>query len=1319
MKSICVHCKNSFDVDDGSNGLNVECPFCGKEIVLEGVKNCKHCNQEIPASATKCMHCEKSQVSIGIRKPGERIASAEAAPAPVEKPVHSGRKIGVLKPGERSSLPPEPVVMEEIPLKEPSPPAVEAPAPAVAAEPEVPVQKPQKIALNLPGKAAAPAPASESAPEPAPAPAAGNVPKISLKMPGAPAAASAPAAPASAPVSAAGGLKLNLPGKAPGATPAAGGLKLNLPGKTPGAAPAAGGLNLNLPGKAPGAAPAGSAPAPAGGAPKLNLKAPGAAPAVSAPAPTSTPSAAPAINLPKMKPVAPAPAVSAPAPVPKAPNAPKKAVAVQTSVPLPLPVVPKEPEKVEVTQENPEPEKAEKPKIDWGKKIRVAIFILATLIILAVLAGGGYFVYNILTSGADAQLKKGQELFAAGKKAEACAMLERSARQGNAQAAYLLAGYYERGEGVEKNAATALDWYKAAAENGNADAQYMMAQRYEKGEGVDADPVKAREFYKKASEQKHAKASLELARCYEYGIGGNKNIKEGIPLRIAAAESGDPESLYVAAKYRLEGNQTDYNPEQALKDFISAGEKGYTLGYIFAGLYYRGDGNEAKAKELFDLAFKAVTEKKDSPVRSDILAVAWCYGAGLGCPRNTNQAAALLKPLWAKDDAEALYLDYVFFGASSNAKEKQRASEHLKKSADLGYAPAQYSYAKRVGRSAERYLDDAIAQGNVEAYALRAEWELKTNPEKAKELANYAAARNDGDALKIMGDIHLNGLAGVPANKKEALSYYSKGASSHKKAASSAALQTLSKDKEFASEMFKVQEEKAAQGDMEAKKMLAWYYQTGTGVEKNIKRAVELYKETKNYAELVKIFNQNQETADILDFLSKSAEGGNPELQYMLARIYLEGKFVKADPNAALKWYEKAAASGNMEAMYQVGMMKSPLNTAVELYGAMPPAAAAIKKDGKAAAEWFKKAAQKGHLDAQYRYALAVLAGHDPSVKNRAAEAQEWMKKAAMRNHAPALFRGVMLALTQKKNLTPAEKAMAKAALLRAANSNYPPAMFAYGEVLRCSGQMAEANKWYLKAAKMKYVPAIIAAGKVNEYKADILAAARLGYVPAIAEEGNILLAEGKRLPGKQRTAKYAQAQAKYNQAMKMKYLCAGNNLGCILVEQNQRQYTKAMGYFVEARKNGSLRASYNLAYCYFLQGRNFTLSLQSLETVLRGKPDFKVSPVMERNLKMIVAADKKSRELEAEEKNIIKQSRVVRSGRVFIDYPNAKIKGRHNVIKQELDKCRKERRVAMQALNKSFKWMWSADFRDGFFQAPANLKYPWKPAGNPAIIAK
>ena len=105
--------------------------------------------------------------------------------------------------------------------------------------------------------------------------------------------------------------------------------------------------------------------------------------------------------------------------------------------------------------------------------------------------------------------------------------------------------------------------------------------------------------------------------------------------------------------------------------------------------------------------------------------------------------------------------------------------------------------------------------------------------------------------------------------------------------------------------------------------------------------------------------------------------------------------------------------------------------------------------------------------------------------------------------------------------------------------------------------------------------------------------------------------------------------------------------------------------------------------------------------------------------LKTIISTEQKVKSLAAEEKQIITKSRVMRAGRVYIEYPNAKVKERHNTIKRELEKCRKERRVALQALKTSFKWMWSTDFRDGFFQAPAILKYPWKPAGDPAVIAK
>ena len=147
MISICVHCKASFELEDDFNGQSFDCPVCGKTVVAEPIKNCKYCNMEIPQSATKCIHCEKSQISIGIRqsgrisstpeeektqetpkadrpkigirKPGERSVSAEESANKPAEPVKTTRKIGVLKPGERSTLPPEPEQTIEVPASTP------------------------------------------------------------------------------------------------------------------------------------------------------------------------------------------------------------------------------------------------------------------------------------------------------------------------------------------------------------------------------------------------------------------------------------------------------------------------------------------------------------------------------------------------------------------------------------------------------------------------------------------------------------------------------------------------------------------------------------------------------------------------------------------------------------------------------------------------------------------------------------------------------------------------------------------------------------------------------------------------------------------------------------------------------------------------------------------------------------------------------------------------------------------------------------------------------------------------------------------------
>ena len=238
MISICVHCKASFELEDDFNGQSFDCPVCGKTVVAEPIKNCKYCNMEIPQSATKCIHCEKSQISIGIRqsgrisstpeeektqetpkadrpkigirKPGERSVSAEESANKPAEPVKTTRKIGVLKPGERSTLPPEPEqtievpastpetvekeIPDEIQLKAPGAPMNENHAPAAApVEEEIP-QKPQKIALKLPGT-------SSTTPQPAAPAVEGGAPKLTL--------------PGKAPTVGGGAPKLNLPGKAP------------------------------------------------------------------------------------------------------------------------------------------------------------------------------------------------------------------------------------------------------------------------------------------------------------------------------------------------------------------------------------------------------------------------------------------------------------------------------------------------------------------------------------------------------------------------------------------------------------------------------------------------------------------------------------------------------------------------------------------------------------------------------------------------------------------------------------------------------------------------------------------------------------------------------------------------------------------------------------------------------------------------------------------------------------------------------------------------------------------------------------------------
>jgi TPR repeat protein len=61
---------------------------------------------------------------------------------------------------------------------------------------------------------------------------------------------------------------------------------------------------------------------------------------------------------------------------------------------------------------------------------------------------------------------------------------------------------YEKGQGVPKDDAEAVKWYRKAAEQGNAGAQDKLGAMYADGRGVPKDDAEAVRWHRMAAEQR-------------------------------------------------------------------------------------------------------------------------------------------------------------------------------------------------------------------------------------------------------------------------------------------------------------------------------------------------------------------------------------------------------------------------------------------------------------------------------------------------------------------------------------------------------------------------------------------------------------------------------------------------------------------------------------------------------------------------------------------------------------------------------------------------------------------------------------------------
>ncbi len=117
----------------------------------------------------------------------------------------------------------------------------------------------------------------------------------------------------------------------------------------------------------------------------------------------------------------------------------------------------------------------------------------------------------------------------------------------------------------------------------------------------------------------------------------------------------------------------------------------------------------------------------------------------------------------------------------------------------------------------------------------------------------------------------------------------------------------------------------AQKGEAESQLCLAYCYEKGDGVKKDLQKAVFWY--------------------------TKAAEQGEAMAQTDIAEFYRTGYGVKEDLQKAFYWYSKAAVNGNTEAQFYLGYFYAE--------------GMAVTKDMKKARYWMQKAADLGDEEAK------------------------------------------------------------------------------------------------------------------------------------------------------------------------------------------------------------------------------------------------------------------------------------------------------------------------------------------------------------------
>ena len=108
-------------------------------------------------------------------------------------------------------------------------------------------------------------------------------------------------------------------------------------------------------------------------------------------------------------------------------------------------------------------------------------------------------------------------------------------------------------------------WFATYADQGIAEAQYNLAVLYERGDGVAKDEAKAIDLYRRAAEQKFPQAKFNLGVMHHLGVGTPQNHAEAARLYRLAAGHGIAHAHFNLGLLYFEGKGVPRDETEALR----------------------------------------------------------------------------------------------------------------------------------------------------------------------------------------------------------------------------------------------------------------------------------------------------------------------------------------------------------------------------------------------------------------------------------------------------------------------------------------------------------------------------------------------------------------------------------------------------------------------------------------------------------------------------------------------------------------------------------------------------------------------------------